>query len=140
MCHAVTTAKEKTMTSIIEQPVTPALAAPETKASTKARVGTRRAHVATPRPKPGKKATPAKKTAKGRRKAKVAKPSARSGSKTAKILEMLRRPGGASARELLKATGWQPHSLHGFLSGTIGKKMGLSLTSTKSRTASRFTP
>jgi hypothetical protein len=88
------------------------------------RVGARRPHVATAKPKPGKKAP------KGRTKANAAKP-ARSGSKTAKILEMLRRPGGASARELLKATGWQPHSLRGFLSGTVGKKVGLSLTSTK---------
>jgi hypothetical protein len=31
----------------------------------------------------------------------------------------------------MKVTGWQPHSLRGFLSGTIGKKMGLSVTSTK---------
>jgi hypothetical protein len=64
-------------------------------------------------------------------KANAAKPGARSGNMTAKILEMLKRPGGASARELLKATGWQPHSLRGFLSGTVGKKMGLALTSTK---------
>jgi hypothetical protein len=65
------------------------------------------------------------------------KPGARSGSKTAKILDMLRRPGGASARELLKATGWQSHSLRGFLSGTVGKKMGLSLTSTKREDSER---
>jgi hypothetical protein len=90
----------------------------------------RRAHVATTKPKPGKKATLAKKARKGRTKAKFAK-QARSGSKTARILDLLRRPGGASARELLKTTGWQAHSLRGFLSGTIGKKMGLALTSTK---------
>jgi hypothetical protein len=60
-----------------------------------------------------------------------------SGSKTAKILDLLRRPGGASARELLKATGWQPHSLRGFLSGTVGKKMQLSLTSTKGENGER---
>jgi hypothetical protein len=28
----------------------------------------------------------------------------------------------------LKATGWQPHSLRGFLSGTVGKRMGLTVT------------
>jgi hypothetical protein len=65
------------------------------------------------------------------RKAQPAKAAARSGSKTAKILDLLRRPGGASTRELVKRTGWQPHSLRGFLSGTVGKKMGLALTSAK---------
>jgi hypothetical protein len=88
-------------------------------------------YVATPKPKPGKKATPVKETPTGRTKAQPAKAAARSGSKTAKILDLLRRPGGASAMELLKATGWQPHSLRGFLSGTVGKKMGLDLTSAK---------
>jgi hypothetical protein len=121
------------LTSITEQTGTPA----ETKATKNARVGARRAQVATPKPKPGKKATPAKKAPTGRGKAKVAKPGAREGSKTARILDLLRRPGGASARELLKATGWQPHSLRGFLSGTVGKKMGLVLTSAKGEDGGR---
>jgi hypothetical protein len=107
------------------------------KATTKRRIAPRPAHVATPKPKPGKKTTPKKKAPKGRTKGQVAKPAARSGSKTAKILDLLRRPGGASARELLKATGWQPHSLRGFLSGTVGKKMGLALTSTKGEDGDR---
>jgi hypothetical protein len=47
----------------------------------------------------------------------------RSGSKTDKILDLLKRPGGVSLKELVKATGWQPHSVRGFLSGTLGKKM-----------------
>jgi hypothetical protein len=89
------------------------------------------AHVATP------KATPAKKAPTGRTKAQAAKPGARRGSKTAKILDLLRRPRGAGARELLKATGWQPHSLPGFLSGTVGKRMGLALTSTKGEDGER---
>ena len=75
------------------------------------------------RPAPPKKAPKSQKTAK----------SARDGSKTAKILDLLKRPGGATAKELMKATGWQPHSVRGFLSGTVGKKMGLAVTSTKSR-------
>jgi len=33
----------------------------------------------------------------------------REGSKTATILDLLKRAGGATAKELLKATGWQPH-------------------------------
>ena len=56
---------------------------------------------------------------------------ARDGSKAAKILDLLKRPGGATAKELMKATGWQPHSVRGYLSGTIRKKMGLDVTSTK---------
>ena len=62
---------------------------------------------------------------------------AREGSKTAAILEMLKRPGGASAKELLKATGWQPHSLRGFISGTLGKKMGLTVESAKAEDGER---
>ena len=36
-----------------------------------------------------------------------------------------------TSKELIAATGWQPHSMRGFLSGTIGKKMGLLVRSTK---------
>jgi len=53
------------------------------------------------------------------------------GTKTAKILALLRRPGGASLEQLRKATGWQAHSVRGFLSGTLKKKMGLRVASTK---------
>jgi len=39
----------------------------------------------------------------------------------------LYRAGSASLKELMKATGWQPHSVRGFQSGTLGKKLGLQL-------------
>jgi hypothetical protein len=55
--------------------------------------------------------------------------AARRGTKTAKILAMLRRPVGASLAELRKATGWQPHSVRGFLSGAVKKKLGLRIDS-----------
>ena len=105
--------------------------APETKATKKAAIGARRANVAPAKGKSGKKATPKKKAPRS------ARNDAREGSKTATILELLRRPGGATAKELLKATGWQPHSLRGFLSGAVGKKMGLAVTSTKGEDGER---
>ncbi len=55
----------------------------------------------------------------------------RESSKTATVLALLRRKDGATTAELLKATGWQPHSLRGFLSGAVKKKMGLDVASTK---------
>ena len=48
----------------------------------------------------------------------------RSGSKTAQVLALLERSNGASLKELMDATGWQAHSVRGFLSGQVGKKMG----------------
>ena len=107
--------------------------APKTKASKKATAGARRANVAPAKGKAGKKAAPAKKAPKSAKKA----TGARDGSKTATILEMLKRPEGATAKELLKATGWQPHSLRGFISGTLGKKMGLTVISTKGEDGER---
>ena len=41
------------------------------------------------------------------------------------------------SKELMKATGWLPHSVRGFLSGTVGKKMGLTVTSTKGEDGER---
>ena len=96
----------------------------------------RGAHVAPKKGKAGKKAMPAKKALKSLKKAN----DARDGSKTAKVVGLLKRPGGVTAKELMKVTGWQPHSVRGFLSGTIGKKMGLTVTSTKGENGERSYP
>ena len=120
------------MKSTTEQTETaPAAAATETKTTKKAAAGARRANIAPAKAKAGKKATPKKKTPKS------ARNDAREGSKTATILDLLKRPDGATAKELLKVTGWQPHSLRGFISGTLGKKMGLTVTSTKGEDGER---
>ena len=108
-------------------------AAPEPKTTKPARVRARRAHAATKKAKTGKKANHAKKAPKGAKKA----ASVQDGSKTAKVLDLLKRPGGASAKDLMKATGSQPHSVRGFLSGTIRKKMGLAVTSMKGEDGER---
>jgi hypothetical protein len=98
-----------------------------------------RAHVAPARPKSGHKASPAKKANKGAKSPKSPRKTTgtRQGSKTAKVLDLLRRSGGASLKELIKATGWQAHSVRGFLSGALGKKMGLTVASTKAEDAER---
>jgi Protein of unknown function (DUF3489) len=62
----------------------------------------------------------------------------RRGTKTAKILEMLRRPDGASLAELIKATKWQAHSIRGFLSGAVKGKLRLKIKSTKREDGTRI--
>ena len=52
-------------------------------------------------------------------------------NKTTQMVELLRRENGATLDELVELTGWKANSVRGFLSGTIGKKMGLKLESTK---------
>jgi hypothetical protein len=59
------------------------------------------------------------------------KPTAREGSKKAIVLEMLKRPDGATLKDIMAATEWQAHSVRGFISGSIAKKMGLTVESFK---------
>jgi hypothetical protein len=84
-----------------------------------------------PRTAKPKKATPARKAAKAPKKAPKPKATGvREGSKTAAVLALLQRAKGATLTEIREATSWQAHSVRGFIS-TLGKKMGLKVTSTK---------
>ena len=107
------------------------------KASKTAHVAPRKPRVAPSKAKSGKKTASAKKAAKAPKKATKPKvEGAREGSKTQKILDLLKRPDGATLQELMKTTGWQAHSVRGFLS-LLGKKRGLAVESTKSTEGER---
>ena len=58
-------------------------------------------------------------------------PAARTGTKNAIVLDLLRRKGGVSIPEIMSATGWQAHSVRGFLSGHVRKKLGKDVLSEK---------
>lgn len=62
---------------------------------------------------------------------------AREGSKKAIVLDMLKRPAGATLADIMSATGWQAHSVRGFISGSLSKKMGISVESFKSESGDR---
>jgi len=119
---AVITAKGDHMNTAIEETGTPE----KPKATKKARVGAQGAHVAPNKGKAAKKASPAKKAPKAAK-----EKGTRDGSKATKVLDLLKRAEGATLADLMKATGWQAHSVRGFLSGTVGKKLGLAVTSAK---------
>jgi len=78
-----------------------------------------------------KKPGTTKKAAAAKPKDKAAAPTARQGTKQALLIDLLQRKPGASVNEIAKATGWQPHSVRGAISGTLKKKLGLTIASEK---------
>jgi hypothetical protein len=82
-------------------------------------------------------ATPAKRKAKSRAKPGRAtpaeKPTPRAGTKQALMIEMLKRPEGATVEQIGAATGWQPHTIRGAISGALKKKLGLTVEATRTR-------
>jgi hypothetical protein len=57
---------------------------------------------------------------------------AREGSKKADVIDLMRRSQGATLAEIIELTGWQAHTVRGFVSGTLIKKLGLNVESFRS--------
>ena len=95
------------------------------------------AKAAKPAKKQPKAAPAAKKpVAKAKAKANGEARKPRADSKKAEVIAMLRRKNGASNEEIQKATDWQPHSVRGFIAGTL-KKAGLVAESFKTDAGER---
>ena len=143
--NAETTQNEATAAAVAEEG---APSAPEHAASTK---GTGQKKGA-PKAKKGAKKSAAKKEAKPAGKPaakKEAKPASKKAakvkeakvprefSKKAIVLDLLRRKDGATMAEIAKATDWQKHSIRGFISGNLMKKMDLPVESFKNEAGER---
>jgi len=88
---------------------------------------------APPKGRATKKTIPAKPTPKGKGKkaAKAQEAGApREGSKMAQVIAMLRRKNGATITEIVENTGWQKHTVRGFMAGVL-KKAGYTIESFK---------
>ena len=57
------------------------------------------------------------------------KSSAVATSKKDQMIALLKQPDGVTLQDLMSASGWQAHSVRGFLSGVLVKKMGMKITS-----------
>jgi hypothetical protein len=95
----------------------------------KAKSGAQAAKGAPAKTKAHKKATPAK-APKPPKKAAAKNPEVREGSKTAQVVAMLQRKGGATLAEIISKMGWQKHTVRGFMAGTM-KKAGYAVESFK---------
>ena len=63
--------------------------------------------------------------------ANIESPRTRDTSKQARVIEMLKRPEGATIAQICEATSWQPHTVRGTFAGALKKKLGLTIVSEK---------
>ena len=59
-------------------------------------------------------------------------------SKTSALLKLLRSNKGATMVQMQRASGWQAHSVRGFLAGTVKRRLGLTVLSKVSQSGERF--
>jgi hypothetical protein len=71
----------------------------------------------------------AKKGSANRKASRKSRPAGRENSKTARVIALLRQPTGASLKTIMRVTEWQAHSVRGFISGQLCKKIGLKVRS-----------
>jgi hypothetical protein len=109
-----------------------------TAGATPAEAGIQAANALAPAAEADSAAKPAKRKAKAKaaRPGKAApgdKPTPRTGTKQAQMIEMLKRPEGATVEQIAAATSWQHHTIRGAISGALKKKLGLTVEATRTR-------
>ena len=83
-------------------------------------------------------ATPARSKAKAKaakpgRPERAEKPTPRTGTKQGLMIDLLKRPEGATVEQIAAATGWQHHTIRGAITGALKKKLGLTIEATRTR-------
>jgi hypothetical protein len=113
-------------------------ATPADTGTTSADAGAQATDAAAPATEADGAATRAKRRAKAKagkpgKAAPADKPTPRAGTKQARMIEMLKRPEGATVEQIATATGWQHHTIRGAISGALKKKLGLTVEATRIR-------
>jgi hypothetical protein len=113
-------------------------ATPADTGATSADAGAQATDAAAPATGADAAATPAKRKAKVKatkpeKAAPADKPTPRAGTKQAQMIELLKRPEGATAAQIAAATGWQHHTIRGAISGALKKKLDLKVEATRTR-------
>jgi hypothetical protein len=113
-------------------------ATPADTGATSADAGAQATDAAAPATGADAASTPAKRKARAKstkpeKAAPADKPTPRTGTKQAQMIEMLKRPEGATVEQIAEATGWQHHTIRGAISGGLKKKLGLTVEATRTR-------